>query len=225
MIELLVVVAIIALLVAILVPALQQVSALAKRSVCASNQHQLILALHIWGNDNDGQLIGPSSYTSTWPNGPVLWGRDDLTSMYPDYLSDRHIFFCPDGPWTADTPIWPGFGTGTFFRSTYAGDSMYPTYAFFANLTPPSAHDPVPTQLSDPGHWVLITCTHWYWEPTGVYDHSCHPGLDADVFGVGGTAFRDGINVGTMDGSVRWRNDSETKSRYFLYPPGYWMRY
>ena len=56
LIELLVVVSIIALLVAILIPSLTMSRELARRAVCASNQHQIGLGLWLYANDNNGNL-------------------------------------------------------------------------------------------------------------------------------------------------------------------------
>ena len=63
LIELLVVVAIIALLVAILVPALQSARALAEEAVCASNLRQIGYGLRMYADDNQGRAptFGP------WP--------------------------------------------------------------------------------------------------------------------------------------------------------------
>ena len=56
LIELLVVVSIIALLVSLLLPALNQAREHAKRVVCASNIRQLYLGIELYGQSNDGQM-------------------------------------------------------------------------------------------------------------------------------------------------------------------------
>jgi len=68
LIELLVVVAIIALLIAILVPSLAQARRQTKRQVCASNLHQLALALHHYVNDNKDWF---PQLRASWP--PMVW--------------------------------------------------------------------------------------------------------------------------------------------------------
>ncbi len=69
LIELLVVVAIIALLISILLPSMAQARRQTKRQVCASNLHQLAIALHHYVNDNKDwfPLLRP------WPHPPMVW--------------------------------------------------------------------------------------------------------------------------------------------------------
>ena len=56
LIELLVVISIIAMLLAILMPALGRAKEAAKRVVCLSNQRQLGLAWHVYAESNNGKL-------------------------------------------------------------------------------------------------------------------------------------------------------------------------
>ena len=119
LIELLVVVSIIALLVAILVPALKQAREAAESVVCQSNLHQVAVATQMYTEDNDGSLFwlrgnsplksAGSTYRPWFHNGgvlaPYLQGDAEAVSKYGcpthendptwwadgDFIANRHI--------------------------------------------------------------------------------------------------------------------------------------
>lgn len=66
LIELLVVVAIIALLIAILLPSLAKARRQAKDTMCASDLHQLSIALVMFANENRGKLGLPENGANSW---------------------------------------------------------------------------------------------------------------------------------------------------------------
>jgi prepilin-type N-terminal cleavage/methylation domain-containing protein/prepilin-type processing-associated H-X9-DG protein len=62
LVELLVVIGIIALLIALLVPAVMSANASARRTVCLSNLRQVGIAIHAYANDNEGRIpYGPTA--------------------------------------------------------------------------------------------------------------------------------------------------------------------
>ncbi|HUV67878.1 MAG TPA: prepilin-type N-terminal cleavage/methylation domain-containing protein, partial [Sedimentisphaerales bacterium] len=73
LIELLVVIAIIALLMGIMMPALQRVRRQAAGSVCLSNEHQLVLAWIMYAHDNDDKLVGGHDGYSSSPSKGYDW--------------------------------------------------------------------------------------------------------------------------------------------------------
>ena len=109
LIELLVVISIIALLLAVLMPALGKVKEKAKLTVCKSNQHQLIIGLQTYAADNYGSF--PPSHLArggglyTWANHlnyhsqqPPTAANNGGSAYYylGSYLPDVQLFICPN---------------------------------------------------------------------------------------------------------------------------------
>ena len=93
LVELLVVISIIALLVAMLLPALSKAREQGKNVVCQSNFHQIYLGAFMWSDDNDDWAL------------PAVWDRDPLdpfNDFRPHKLAPllsaeegKDIFECP----------------------------------------------------------------------------------------------------------------------------------
>ncbi len=103
LIELLVVIAIIAILMAILMPALNRVREQGKREVCLSNLKQLTLAWILYSDDNDGKLVNGAAGFSNETTG---WGKHANELAWIDVRSF-------DSPWDQqiqeimDGALWP----------------------------------------------------------------------------------------------------------------------
>ena len=101
LVELLVVIGIIALLISILLPALNKAREDAKRVRCLSNQRQLVMAWQMYTSDSKGHL--PSSNTPQFPQRPwwywVAGGNAlDCVSngvMWP-YIKAYEVYKCPN---------------------------------------------------------------------------------------------------------------------------------
>ena len=86
MIELLVVISIIALLMSLLIPALDRAKRLAKAAMCVSNLHQWGLAVSMYAGDNNGEfMVGSTGMTGGW-----AW----MEMLRPYYHNDK-LHLCP----------------------------------------------------------------------------------------------------------------------------------
>ena len=88
LIELLVVITILGILAAILFPVFLKVRERARMTACASNLHQISLALHQYAADNDGNYA---------PDDPVLAHTPHLVwTLLTPYTHSAEVFHCPD---------------------------------------------------------------------------------------------------------------------------------
>ena len=97
LIELHVVVAIIAVLVAILLPALSKAREQVKCTVCKSQQRQICVALITYGDDNQVMPIGAGGgYWKRPAERSSPHYRDwNFHPLWLDYVAEPKIFFCP----------------------------------------------------------------------------------------------------------------------------------
>ncbi len=107
LIELLVVISIVALLIAILLPALQKAREAAYASQCLSNQRQLLIGINMYATDYNQYY--PVSISYVWYQGKQLgitWGHAlyhppkipiNKWQKHPGgYINDRYTFMCPE---------------------------------------------------------------------------------------------------------------------------------
>lgn len=152
LIELVVVIAIITLLAALLLPALMQSKASARRIKCVSNLHQLGLAAQLYWDDNEGRTF---AYRGTDTNGgDVFWfgwlqrnGREgqrafDATqgALFP-YLQGPGVEICPSLNYTSA-------------RFKFKASGAVYGYGVNLLLTAPSLDNA--SKVSQPAHTVIF---------------------------------------------------------------------
>jgi prepilin-type N-terminal cleavage/methylation domain-containing protein/prepilin-type processing-associated H-X9-DG protein len=113
LVELLVVIAVVAMLAALLLPALSTAKAAAKRIQCTNNQKQLaVVSLLYVGDNNDwlpavGQNNPPSTRRKLWIQGAFVYPEANTNSAYlldpkyalfANYLHAIRIYVCPSDP-------------------------------------------------------------------------------------------------------------------------------
>ncbi len=151
LIELLVVVAIIAVLVAILLPALNTAREKAKLITCSSKMRQIGLASHYYRQDNNGMfvsvtagMLGQSDWVNNYSyscwytggtegvNGVSIWPgiANDRRPLYR-YLQDVSVWDCPSDYWwyfaEHDYPgptFYESYGSSYGFNSVANGDGQ-----------------------------------------------------------------------------------------------------
>ncbi len=115
LIELLVVVAIIAVLVAILLPALNNAREHTKRIKCAANFRQIGLSALLYAQDFNDYIPGRrTSWTTTWVR------IDDyiigLGLLWPTYANDSSVFYCPTDKFGLKKELyWPKSANGHLY--------------------------------------------------------------------------------------------------------------
>ncbi|MGD8453126.1 MAG: prepilin-type N-terminal cleavage/methylation domain-containing protein [Phycisphaerae bacterium] len=231
LVELLVVVAVIALLLAILMPSLRNARWQAKRIACATQLSQLSIAHHLYGNDN-GTLVPKglsASGGAPWWN----WTREDsgmpTAPNFVNYVANYKtigsaFLFCPcdDHPYPAekmgvpdDDPHWgaeTSYSLNGWHKRAEPGSDKYILWG-------PAGH--ALSRIENPGDTMLMAET-WRWAAimdrvaleTGTWDahYEAHPTLPNHYPGNlewddnerhGGT-----LNFLFVDGHVRARTRS-----------------
>jgi type II secretory pathway pseudopilin PulG len=209
-----VVIAIIAILAAMLLPALARAKEQALRTQCTNNQKQLAYAMHMYCTDNKDQMAWPDwgnnypgwLYSTAGANPPIPTGgpgqgiptQDWVSGQWWTYVQQAKTYFCPKDI------MDPNFNQRTCQLSSYTMNGSVCGFGENNNSTCKS------TQV-----WSS-SCYIW-WEPdvtlpagSGEYEHndgSNYPGLTPGAGsqeGIGLLHNKTGGNITRMDSGVQF---------------------
>ena len=228
LVELLVVISIIALLVAILLPALHKARYQARRISCMSNIRAQHLAFFTYATEHDGRFPPHKARLAdymTFP--PETNAGNPWTAFRGTYISDSQILICPalvhlGNRWgSTEFVALPGdYGGWDTPTVTYKRIS----YAWYANHEPPNVSDlrfhhgeiPWPKNMESSGssHTMITHITFSIPVLSGFYDYS-HGGTGGvssppEDLALSGTLDNP---IGHGDGSVTFRLKSDMRPR------------
>ena len=204
LIELLVVIAVIAVVAAILFPVLQSARHKAWESVCASNLHQLSLAIEMYLQDNDETF--PVSYVAA-DAGPYVSWRE---AVQP-YIRSRDVLTCPAwehrGPKADELPL-----------------ELQATYAMNAWLSPPDLtaigggrDEPVTVaSVGSPAAAIMLCDAGYSNSPVALdLDHYLALGMQEQVLPT--ERHHEAANFCFVDGHVKRMPEPATRSPEYLW--------
>jgi prepilin-type N-terminal cleavage/methylation domain-containing protein len=187
LVELLVVISVIAILIAMMLPALGKAREQARRAVCMANQHQISVAAETYANDQH------EFYPVTDPfagNEYMLMGEAQHDELIADYLAgNRLVLWCPN---------WPNFAGTKYPKNScfYAAPNRW-YIGYYVYYRPLNGNGPMKRSgiVSSPDGVKVAHDFVW----TTPY-----PTFAAHVSG----GKQDGVNQTFADGSVKWRDYS-----------------
>ena len=235
LLELLIVLTIIAVLVALLLPALTQARQTAMMAQNISNERQIVVALHTYAEDNQSSL--PYGQTGDIPDDDVSKKRWGWYLYRDDYVTDWRLYWSPFRDTSEVEPV----GVNTFIHTGYGANRWGPMpYVYDAKRfdihplrlgqkipTHPDAHNrnPVPAELLllaevwQPLHYNVGTGTGpdgwWVSVRGGVPLYTCQ-GKAARAYLDGHANMNDSTELGWRADSPRtgaWINASVTFAR------------
>ncbi len=172
LIELLVVIAIIAILIGLLLPAVQKVREAAARSQCTNNMHQILIATHAI-NDVNGALPPVAAYD----------GWTALTQAAPAYNRGPYTFFTFLLPYMEQSAIWNNLTTGNCPPGGYCGGQYYQVVKSYICPADPTVLNGYSQTTYGGANGFAASCYSanylCFGNPNGSWDYYCVQGSNA----------------------------------------------
>jgi prepilin-type N-terminal cleavage/methylation domain-containing protein/prepilin-type processing-associated H-X9-DG protein len=191
LVELLVVIGIIALLIGILMPALNRAREQGRRAQCLSNIRQISMAFFMYTNENKGWFPAPGVFggglgqntvndmSPTWfgrAEDWIVWRNkqpdDPLEGSIVKYMNnpDPSVLRCPSDPGLESRWQVPAAGD-TYYPYSYSMNSYLSFGAWYHPTLPPPLGTPA-QESGDPGYNNFLWKANYAWKITQVKNSS-----------------------------------------------------
>jgi prepilin-type N-terminal cleavage/methylation domain-containing protein/prepilin-type processing-associated H-X9-DG protein len=170
LIELLVVVAIIGILAALLLPALNSARAAARRAACLNNLRQIGLGHTLYSDDNN-DWFAPARWDYTSPPAVYWWPRLLMPYLLkdrvagPSVIPDLPVFWCPAATRPiAEDPLF-GYSTNVMQRLSYGQNVQLTGAEYSQQSVPPHKR----FEVQKPSQMILVAeSVGWAVYPTTI---------------------------------------------------------